>query len=471
VMSEDVSLYVDWDKSLLADIKLRSDASVIAVMEVLNEKIAKDGGDSAILTIFRNVSGNEEPPVAKPRWPLTRLQAAIKAEYGYTIELDSLESVVSAVGESYETYRKSWDIVKSREEKSVVALMEQEPMSMFQGNLKKVNEGKAQGLQEDWICQEAKSLNDLLADATIAQKLLKEELAPTDVWGKTEYNDTSLVPMSDEKRKWTAAKTDLAPCGEHFDPGIKGEKRVEEKAKSRQKPYMSQPPYHDLVDISRLAIVFDSVMRLGTSLKNIVEKCDVLWVDNKFRNPSCVGYRDVNIGIQFQLDGFIHVSELQLLLKDIYEVKQGPGHKYHESIRSTLAKCGVSGRHNDGVVRLILRVLDLTDFQASRNAELELSQIISLIDCQTLTDLKFRNYLESRGIISELQNLSRNEAVFWPMVGNEEILRLKPEEEELRFQAHNDLYEALRARKYDSQLHSVLNRLKEELGLNEQGEA
>jgi hypothetical protein len=197
----------------------------------------------------------------------------------------------------------------------------------------------------------------------------------------------------------------FAPCGEHFDPGIKSRNRVEEKAKSRQREHMKQPPYHNLVDISRLAIVFDSVTRLEATLRKIVtgDDFDVAWVDNKFRNPSCLGYRDVNIGIRSDANRWYpdesdenvrkHLTELQLLLRDIYEVKQGPGHKYYESIRSTLAKCGVQGYHNDGIVRLILQILDSTDGRVARNTALELTHILS-----------HEFGLESLASISQIQN-------------------------------------------------------------------
>ena len=75
-----------------------------------------------------------------------------------------------------------------------------------------------------------------------------------------------MVKIDDERRKWLSTEINVAPCGEHFDPGTKGKHRVFEKAKSRQKEYMQHPPFNDLVDISRLAVVFDSLKSLTASL-------------------------------------------------------------------------------------------------------------------------------------------------------------------------------------------------------------
>eukprot|EP00746_Dinoflagellata_sp_MGD_P091305 gnl/MRDRNA2_/MRDRNA2_36192_c0_seq1.p1 gnl/MRDRNA2_/MRDRNA2_36192_c0~~gnl/MRDRNA2_/MRDRNA2_36192_c0_seq1.p1 ORF type:complete len:917 (+),score=216.59 gnl/MRDRNA2_/MRDRNA2_36192_c0_seq1:76-2751(+) len=385
---KDVSLDVvssasDGSIGIETSIKICSGSSVLAVVEALNEKLQNSNANYEICSILHGLGVNlDKIPAAVAKWPLERIQAAIEMDYGYRIALDQLEVLVSAAEESYQTYFTCWQTVTTREKRQAARLMEEESMSIFEGALLAVSQGRRKGLAEDWVVQEAEALNDLLEDAMEAQKRLKQQLAPEESWGITEFNDSSLVPIGDVRRKWHSSKGHLAPCGEHFDPGIKGKDRVWEKAKSRQKDYMVQPPFNDLVDISRMAVVFDSVECLTAALTQIVAAFDVVWVDNKFRNPSCVGYRDINLGIRHRVGEHqrVHLSEFQLLLRDFYVVKQGDGHKYYEKIRTTLANCGVSNSHCNGILQLILRMLDCTNGQASRDAAFELQEVATFVD-------------------------------------------------------------------------------------------
>ena len=61
-----------------------------------------------------------------------------------------------------------------------------------------------------------------------------------------------------------------------------------------------------LVDLARLTVCFDSLAGLVHCIEGLLEanedgRLRVLWLDNKFRAPSALGYRDVNVGIGLQV--------------------------------------------------------------------------------------------------------------------------------------------------------------------------
>ena len=56
------------------------------------------------------------------------------------------------------------------------------------------------------------------------------------------------------------------------------------------------------MDLARLTVSFDTVAALLECIADLLRadsdgKLRVCWLDNKFRAPSALGYRDVNVGV------------------------------------------------------------------------------------------------------------------------------------------------------------------------------
>merc|ERR1711937_1024913 len=110
---------------------------------------------------------------------------------------------------------------------------------------------------------------------------------------------------------------------------------------------MENPPYHQIVDVCRMGVTYDSVDALLVGFKVFTEQkqgVEICWIDNKFRSPSALGYSDMNIGVRLQvLPSKSHICEVQFSLKAMFDAKMGSGHKYYEDLRSALASLEVPG--------------------------------------------------------------------------------------------------------------------------------
>lgn len=355
------------------DLRLIGDFSVMAVQDKLDEA-TKDGTLAKSIRSVEVGAVTDKDIEIATKWPLERIQAIVHADYEYMLPITQLRELVQALSASQDVYKSAWELTQSSEPDAVAALAEIESMSCFleqSGCYLMPNlAGRARGLKTDWVAQETNNLPDLLVDAEQAQLLLKIKLCPIHQWGEMQMNCTTKIPLTDSRRIWVSGVRNLAPSAMHFDPGIKSRERVLEKAQSRQTALDDEPPVKDLVDVSRIGIVFDSVALLLHTLQQILSKLDVVWVDNKFRNPSIVGYRDINIGVRQQLwqkgRDPKHISEVQLLHRGLYDIKMGQGHKHYETIRSLLGKFGVQREHEFAVQKTILRELETTAGKAAQ---------------------------------------------------------------------------------------------------------
>jgi hypothetical protein len=88
-----------------------------------------------------------------------------------------------------------------------------------------------------------------------------------------------------------------------------------------------------LFDISRSTIVYDSISDLYLGLQKIDSSVEVVRIKDRFVKPTSVGYRDILLNIR-QPNG--HITELQLAISEILEVKDGEGHKLYEQIRKII---------------------------------------------------------------------------------------------------------------------------------------
>lgn len=298
-------------------------------------------------------------------WPVARIRRVLSEKFPIDVDKIALENLVNAVEASSRGYHKVQKTLDDVEPVEIARLRAFESMSSFEGQLKNEREAKEGNLPADWAMQEIPSndLPQLLRHATVAQQLLKEMVAPGTAWAATAMNNPEKHSLSDPQRK-LACGSHLSRGGLAFDPGIKSESRVEEKAKSRKRQVHGPPPYYQLVDVSRLSITYDTAYDLMEGIQNWLETGQLCWLDNKFHHPSSVGYADINIGVQFtiheEFGEYKHVSEVQLQLAPFMTFKMGKGHDHYETIRSEIAKSGAKGLDVEAIQRVILRELDHT---------------------------------------------------------------------------------------------------------------
>jgi hypothetical protein len=119
-----------------------------------------------------------------------------------------------------------------------------------------------------------------------------------------------------------------------YPPGLKGRERATQKIEA---DYGGDPSR--LLDLSRASIEFEDVAGLRRALGELEARGVIVRTKDRFENPTAGGYRDVMLNVRMS-NG--HICELQLHLKQILEVKMGPGHAIYEQIRDIEA--GASGR-------------------------------------------------------------------------------------------------------------------------------
>ena len=137
--------------------------------------------------------------------------------------------------------------------------------------------------------------------------------------------------------------------GEAMVPGLKGRPRAMEKADADYGGDAGR-----LVDLARSSVVFDTVDDLKKGLTKLEGSVDIVRKKDRFATPTAEGYRDVTLNVRMS-NG--HIAEVQLHLRSVLDVKNGPGHKLYEEARSIKALASKEGR-------------DLTAAETKRIAEI-----------------------------------------------------------------------------------------------------
>lgn len=383
-----------------------TNTSILAVTEILDQAI-RDEEDPYDIRSALAVCGVVDFASCDttPEYPLERIQIEITHQYPkYRIPLAQLARLVPAVVMSSGAYQKALQKASSNAAKDLEVLSKLPSKGTFGGQLMDMESGNSLKFQEDQIAQGADQLHDLRDDASRAQAMLKAILAPGSRWAQAK-NEMDVVPPGDARRYWQSQGSDLAPCALHYDPGIKTEKCILDEAKGQQKAYEPELPLQGVMGICRVCIVFDCAKSLLAGVRGILQTCKALWVTNKFRQPDCLGYREVNLGLQWCTPR-VHVSEVQLTLSEIDEVKQGVGQHHLETIRGVLADNSVTARDQEGVQRIVLKVMNATDGDNFHQAIQEFEHIkIHAGDGDLAETLKNGAKLFANEVASSLQNV------------------------------------------------------------------
>lgn len=313
---------------------------------------------------------------------------------GYVLEDAKLNGIMEAAAQAREAYEAAWKEIVCDEKDAAAVLLTYAPLATFVGagspKLLPVADGVADGLIEELPKQALSRLQALVAAAAEAHLQLKRTLAPNTTWAQEAMHDLSEIPYDHECRTLTTAKSsnhwDGPVTGATLiDLGLKAERRIFEKAKWLQRPEQTTPPLADVLDISHILISFENCADLCDGLERLTQSLDVVSLDNRFSNPSCVGHRciilivrqDIEIEVQGMYRTSSHISKLILEHKDMFHVKERAGAAHLKQIRSLLSAIGVSSRELANLQRILMRELGCTKAQAVQAQERELHSALA----------------------------------------------------------------------------------------------
>jgi len=138
-------------------------------------------------------------------------------------------------------------------------------------------------------------------------------------------------------------------------PDVKRPSRAEQKAHDKY-GYLGEARYRRLRDLARLAAVVDNLADLKTTVKWFEAHFKVLIIENRFKRPTSLGWRDMQLFLSVPTaDGWQHIVELQVQLRTFYEVRQVEHSKY-DKVRSTFT--GKLQASAEATIQLIIRALD-----------------------------------------------------------------------------------------------------------------
>ncbi len=95
-----------------------------------------------------------------------------------------------------------------------------------------------------------------------------------------------------------------------------------------------------ITDLARASVVVDNVEQVARVVKEIERRCVVIHMKDRFAKPQD-GYRDILFTLEMP-NG--HVAELQIQLEAIQVVKDGPGHKLYEEVRTIRDRATIEKR-------------------------------------------------------------------------------------------------------------------------------
>ncbi|MGR5238852.1 RelA/SpoT domain-containing protein [Vibrio alfacsensis] len=133
--------------------------------------------------------------------------------------------------------------------------------------------------------------------------------------------------------KSTALLTDAQP----YFAGVKSKQRAEEKIAHELDGQVER-----ITDLARATIVADDVASLVSIYETIERETTIVKVKNRFKKPTASGYRDLNLLVRLPKTNLI--AEVQLHLKAIADVKNGPEHDLYKKIQKVERQALIESR-------------------------------------------------------------------------------------------------------------------------------
>ncbi|MGP8304795.1 phosphoribosylglycinamide formyltransferase [Vibrio sp. YIC-376] len=122
--------------------------------------------------------------------------------------------------------------------------------------------------------------------------------------------------------KSTALLNDAQP----YFAGVKSKQRAEEKISHELDGQVER-----ITDLARATIVAEDVASLVSIYETLERETTIVNVKNRFKKPGPSGYRDLNLLVRLPKTNL--VAEVQIHLKAIADVKNGPEHDLYEKIQ------------------------------------------------------------------------------------------------------------------------------------------
>lgn len=119
-----------------------------------------------------------------------------------------------------------------------------------------------------------------------------------------------------------AGKTETEVC----TSGVKSKERALAKVNHELAGDSQQ-----ITDLARATLIANDVESLVDIYNEIDQQAEIVKVKNRFKNPTVSGYRDLNLLVMLPETGII--TEVQIHLKAIADVKNGHEHTFYEKIQ------------------------------------------------------------------------------------------------------------------------------------------
>lgn len=189
----------------------------------------------------------------------------------------------------------------------------------------------------------------MLKDGEECNQVLMEAMG--DKWGQVDMGRGHMVWQIEE----ADVQLPFPPC-KVVCPGVKSEKRVREKANFKYK-WAGDDQYRRVRDYARLGFRIGSIPNLLQCIRALRDKFTVLQVENRFRTPTSMGWRDVSVLVMVDLPTRgQHIAEIQLQLETLAEVRETE-HAAYEEIRSFFSTDEMI-QNQDEIMQTIQTVLE-----------------------------------------------------------------------------------------------------------------
>ncbi len=166
----------------------------------------------------------------------------------------------------------------------------------------------------------------------------------------------SDIPKMPDQMTGETPTTALSP------PGPMGRARALEKVRVHYGGDASL-----LLDLTRSALVFQSLDELYAALDDIESKYRIVRIKDRIAEPTETGYRDIALNVQMSND---HIATMRLLPGPILEAKS-QGHKFYAEQQSILAAVQRRGRSSaEEGERYAVAVLDMFNYMDDEGAML-----------------------------------------------------------------------------------------------------
>lgn len=307
-------------------------------------------------------------------WPLELAIAEVNIAFPeYELSIEDLTLITPAIVESYRLYADTW--MELLTDKKVITaagiLMDRDSYSVREGKLAFTNPGLNDNSIADAPKQGAHSFDQLMADAAWAHMLLKEIIAPDSPWASALMNDLEVLSENDPSRTLRPEVEGPFKGAWLYDPGVKTPAYVDQKAQLRHEPYETNVPWHDAGVVSRLEIVFDNFNQMSSTVDHFLGELQdlgflqVRWIDNGCRRPSCLGLREISIGVCISEEGVdgctrSHTCEVKISHQYLNYQKHGVAKEKLLVIQSVLEACGVQPQDMDVICEVLWAALDTT---------------------------------------------------------------------------------------------------------------